>query len=457
MTIFRENPGDVEISVSIFRDGEKLKTPNGQYDIKDFVRGFQIYESITSSTMEAKLVIEDSAGLVNTFTGSELFKVQIVGSIIDRTFFMRSYNILSRSRTNQDTDVYVINLASDEFIKNEAVNIFGMTDVIFKNKTETSQIVEDILKSSRYIGTRKRLYLEETLNDHKFIIPNWRPFDAIYWMTERSIRKSAGTSLQNGFAFFENALGYHYKSIDKMIDDANAMKDNEETNINTGQPRLYRYTQAPKNIADDGAADQYRINAVVFPEEKNFLMGLRHGTWSGYSIGFDPTTITQSKMGISTDISVDAHYYNINTYWNSMSHLKDGGNKNIINSMDQGIQKLIEYPKRVRYTILPNQIFDQRFEDNPQKNYESLVELQAYQWMRIESLKTIKLQITIPGNMDLYVGSGIDIIIPTSAKSGKTPKVDRRYSGRYLIASLTHDTNGLNMTTELLLMKDSTI
>jgi len=167
MTILRENPGDVEISVSIYRDGEKLTTPTGEYDIKDFVRGFQIYESITSSTMEAKIVIEDSAGLVNTFTGSELFKVQIIGSIIDRTFFMRSYTILSRSRTNQDTDVYVINLASDEFIKNEAVNIFGMTDVIFKNKTETSQIVEAILKNSRYIGTRKRLYLEETLNENK--------------------------------------------------------------------------------------------------------------------------------------------------------------------------------------------------------------------------------------------------------------------------------------------------
>ena len=190
MTIFRENPGDVEISVTIFRDGEKLKSPTGEYDIKDFVRGFQVYESITSATMEAKIVIEDSGGMINTFTGSELFRVKITGSIIDRTFFMRSYTILSRSRTNQNTDVYIINLASDEFIKNEAVNIFGMTDVIFKNRTETSQIVEDILKNSRYIGTKKRLYLEETLNDHKLIIPNWRPFDAIYWMTERSIRKS---------------------------------------------------------------------------------------------------------------------------------------------------------------------------------------------------------------------------------------------------------------------------
>ena len=77
--------------------------------------------------------------------------------------------------------------------------------------------------------------------------------------------------------------------------------------------------------------------------------------------------------------------------------------------------------------------------------------------MRIESLKTIEVQITIPGNMDLYVGSGIDIVIPTTSKSGSTAKRDPRYSGRYLIASLTHDTNGTSMTTELLLMKDSTI
>ncbi|NHK40135.1 hypothetical protein, partial [Thermus thermophilus] len=82
MTIFRENPGDVDISVTVFRDGEKLKSPTGQYELKDFVRGFQVYESITSATMEAKIVIEDSAGMINAFTGSELFRVKIVGSII---------------------------------------------------------------------------------------------------------------------------------------------------------------------------------------------------------------------------------------------------------------------------------------------------------------------------------------------------------------------------------------
>jgi hypothetical protein len=107
--------------------------------------------------------------------------------------------------------------------------------------------------------------------------------------------------------------------------------------------------------------------------------------------------------------------------------------------------------------MLPNQIFDPKYKNQPQKNYEELVELQAYQWMRIESLKNVKLQITIPGNLDLYVGSGINIIMPTTQKSGEKPKIDERYSGRYMIASLTHSTTGAKLVTELLLMKDSSV
>ena len=186
-------------------------------------------------------------------------------------------------------------------------------------------------------------------------------------------------------------------------------------------------------------------------------MGLRHGSWSGYSIGFDPNTISNSRYGESTDMSVDAHRYSISEEWKKMSHLKGGRNTNPISNMDKGIQALIGYPKRVRYTILPNQIFDPKNKDNPQKNYEQLVELQAYQWMRFESLKSTKLQIEIPGNLDVYVGSGIDITIPGTFKEGDKPKIDPRFSGRYLIASLTHKILGTTMNTELLLMKDSII
>ena len=58
--------------------------------------------------------------------------------------------------------------------------------------------------------------------------------------------------------------------------------------------------------------------------------------------------------------------------------------------------------------------------------------------MRFESLKNIKLKIKIPGNLDLYAGHGINIVIPATTRSGSKTQIDKKYSGRYMIASLTH-------------------
>lgn len=457
MTISRSGAGDIDLSISLWRDGKRLESTEGQWDLKDYVRSFEIFELISSSTIEASLVIEDSGGLIGTLTGSEVFKLQIRGSIIDRSFYMRSYEIHSRSRTNQNNDIYMVSLASDEFIKNEVTNVFGNSSVLFKD-TESSKIVEQLVtKDARYLNSPKKLFAEETLNQHMFVAPNWRVFDTIYWICQRSIRKSqTAGEFQNGFAFYENALGYHFKSIDKLIDDANKQSTDKDTNPNTGEAKLYSYSYSPKST-DSGIDDQFRIDKVVFPKEKNYLMGLRHGTWSGFSMGFNPVTVSDSKMGLSSELRADALRYNINDMWNKMSHLKGGQNKNPIQHMDKSMQSLIGYPKRVRYTVLPNQIFDQKYKNNPQKNYEQLVQLQAYQWMRMESLKQTRLQISVPGNLDLYVGCGIDISIPGNFKSGNETKEDKRYSGRYLIVGLTHKGTATTMNTEMVLMKDSII
>ena len=75
--------------------------------------------------------------------------------------------------------------------------------------------------------------------------------------------------------------------------------------------------------------------------------------------------------------------------------------------------------------------------------------------MRIESIKTLKLQIVIPGNLDLYAGHGINVIIPSTLKTGSQSIVDKKYSGRYLIGKVTHSSTGATMMTKLLLMKDT--
>tara|TARA_B100000287_G_scaffold250070_1_gene235048 strand:+ start:6329 stop:7714 length:1386 start_codon:yes stop_codon:yes gene_type:complete len=452
--------GEIELQVTLWRDGKRIQNKEGAYDLQNFIRGVEIYESIEQATLECMLIVEDSAGLLKSFTGSEIFKVAIVSSIQDRTYNFRSYEIASRSRTNQGNDIYMVNCCSEEYIRNETTNVFGNSDTIFTKGTEASQIVRHLLKNKKFIGSGKRLFAPKTLNKHKMIIPNWRAFDTIYWIAQRTIRKSqSGGGLQNGFAFWENGLGFHFKSIDNMIDDINNAKGTDKTDTKTGKTTLYTYVYTPKGV-DDASNDPFKIEKVIFPNERNFLNGLRHGTWSGYSIGFDPVTISSSIMGTSTDMSVDAYRYSLQESWKNMSHLGKNA-KNPFARSDKDVKNLVDYPKRIRYTMLPNQNFDPKWWDklSPQmsKNYEALVELQAYQWMRFESLKTIKLQIEIPGNLDLYAGSGIDVIIPDSFSKGKGRSPDLIHSGRYMIASLTHKTLGQKLKTELFLVKDSVI
>ena len=452
-SIRRNEAGDVEVTVNVFRNGQKLQSSEGADDIYDFITGIEIYESITSSTIEAKLLFNDGSGFIGAMTGSEQFRISIRGTILDRVYYVRAYDIEARTRLDK-ADSFIVNCASDEFLQNEITNVFGNSQVVF-DSTSSSEIVEQILKTdNRYIKTQKKIYIEESTNKQQFIATNWRPFDCIYWLAQRSVRKARkGGTLQNGFVFYENGLGFNFKSIDKMIDNVNNQTESD-SNFTTGDTKLYTYVYSTKSSGTDGA-DQFKLETIVFPEERDFLTGLRNGAWAGFSMGFDPVTVTQSKMGLSTDMSVNAYRYSISAIWPKMSHLNESMAVNPLSQLDQNIKTIVDYPRRTRYSILSNQIFDPKFQDNPQKNYEELVELQAYQWMRIESLKNIKLMVKFPGNLDLYAGNGINIVIPATYKRNNTTDIDRKYSGRYVIGGLTHKIVGTTMSTEALLLKDS--
>ena len=46
------------------------------------------------------------------------------------------------------------------------------------------------------------------------------------------------------FLFWENLMGYHFKSIDKMIEDVNSQTD-KDTNVSKGTAKLYGYSYEP--------------------------------------------------------------------------------------------------------------------------------------------------------------------------------------------------------------------
>ena len=452
-------PGEISYRLSMYRDDVRMQNQEGAFNLVTFCRGWEIYESMELETMECQFIFEDAAGLIGAMTGTEIFKLEIQSFPIDRTYYFRSFGVYDRIRASQSNEVYFVRCYSDEFIKNESVNVFGNSEVIFNNNAKAENIIETLIKNKNYLGSTKRVFAEDTLNEHSFIAPNWRPFDVIPWVLQRTIRKSQkGGSLQNGFVFYENALGFHAKSYDKMIEDIEVQREIPETDPILGKPRMYEYVHDIKNTEEPNQ-NQFLIDSVVFPDEAATMDNIRHGIYSGYSVGFDPVSITSSKMGLSKDMSSTAYTYSLEDIWPRMAHLNAGKSVNPLIHVDKSMKKHMYTPKRIRYCGLPNQSFDPKFQNNPQASYEQLAELQAYKYIRKATLQYINLKIRIPGNLDLYPGAGISIVLPSISKAGggfsKNKRTDRKYSGRYLIKNLTHSITEDTMVTDLELMKDS--
>ena len=78
-----------------------------------------------------------------------------------------------------------------------------------------------------------------------------------------------------------------------------------------------------------------------------------------------------------------------------------------------------------------------------------------YAAARYNLFKAIKLNITVAGNTALTAGNVIDLKIPSSTEEGTEVLLDRKFSGKYIIAGLTHIYHRQGMTTRLYLVRDS--
>lgn len=462
MAIKRTNTTDSKITVKIYKNGNVWENSDGVSDLGEFVMAFTVEEAIDSPTIVGELILQDAAGLANRLTGSERWQITIdtgarsTAESSQTTYNLRAYNIESRARQGS-SEAYIIQLVSYEFLINEALTLFGASEVIFNGGLKSNQIVEDILRGNVTGGamTTKRLFAEETQNDQKFVACNWRPFDTIYFLASRSIRKSsAGSKSQNGFIFWENVMGYHFKSIDQIISDINAQGTND-SNPSEGRAKMYTYSYQPKKAGDEDS-DSYRIDSITYPEDRNFLQIMRNGSYAGFSTALDPSKFSNSKLSVENKQSQTPQIYDIEEFWNDMEHLDNV--QCPVSTYDDDVKAIVKSKRRIRYTPLPNRLFDPKGQSSEQsantQNLDELPFLDAYKHLRVNSFKSTRLIINIPGNLDLYAGYGITINIPNTKASGSTVTKDLRYSGKYCIAGVKHRFTDGVLFTELLLYKD---
>lgn len=433
-------------AIYVLDDKGKRKKFNGKDNIFQLVSNFIIEESIDFPAIRGEIAIFDTGNFISNLTGTEVFEIECAsvggGSY---TYRLACYGITSRLR-QEKKEAYVIKLVSPEFIQNEYTNIFGS----FTGKA--SALADKFYKE---LKSNKKLTLDETDIDIKVVIPNWRPYDAISFLSTKSIRKASGSGKikQSGYIFYENQKGFHYKGIDKIIED-----------INKSKPKKYVY--APKNIGQSSqGGEANKIISIQYPDLFQLLPIMRNGIWSGYAMGFDPTNLYESKTTSGSGNMVGAINYSMMDYYKAMTKLDKYP---FWNENDQFVKGLMQGAKRIKYITTPSSLYGtqkgKETSKNAAKNGEKLdenfvqaqLDVSMYAQLRRHALTSIKLNITVPGAFDVTCGEGVEVTIPKPAATAEGRiEVDTKFSGKYVVIGIKHTYSVSDIVTVLELARDS--
>lgn len=413
-----------------------------------------IIESIDFPGIVASIVVNDSLSTYTKFKGDEI--LELVYSLPDlgqsKAYLFKVYKIGPIVKLEKKAR-YTIECISQEAVLNELSYVFGS----FKNK-KASEIVKEILTDSEKgfdaSANGKELKIEETKDKFQCVIPGLRVFDAINWIGSKSVRKdSKGGTLQSGFIFYENYDGFHFKSFDKIIEDALNFKEYDDRNKNKIRHPVYRYY--PKN-SDNDSVNVGIIESISYPDVFNTSIAIRNGSFAGLYSSIALDVIPNSKVSTpSTDQKpYSAVAFKVTDLYGKQSHLGTG-------NPYENASKVPMYNRIKRNRMRGNMIHAWDAPDQKKLKLDTGVvpqraeETAIYTHCRKATFEAIKLTIRVAGNAALHVGNPLTVEIPLNVTDNRTTEMDQIYSGLYIIAGVRQHLNRDILSTEVVLLKDS--
>jgi hypothetical protein len=389
--------GDVTI------DKVKIITAKGFYqDVGAQVINVQFYEDLFAPFITGSLILKDSLDLVNLFPfiGEEYLELEISTPTLDKNNIKGKYYIYKMTNREMSGDksvVYQLHFISVEAV----VDLNKKTSRVFGDKI--SKLIEPFIKDKTFgLESDKKVFIEETLNNTKYISNYWTPIENIMYLADTAINTNRSPS----YVFFENRDGFYFITLERLYTNA------------VFQDFVYdKYTRDDRpggGSVRNPEKDFKRILEISIPTAFDYMDRIRSGMLSSRQVSYDVTKKTYS-----------AKNYNMFQRFEQQKHL----NKYPINS-DRSIfraaSRIINYPKNFGNF---NGFGDVT---NAKSNQE-----------RISLLKLAeanKINITVPGRCDYTVGQKIKLdlkrIEPLSKKDGDT--TDKMFSGNYIIAAINH-------------------
>jgi len=387
-------------------------------EISKLLHELNIFQNIETPFMSGSILIKDGAGLAEIlpFMGQErlIFSLRTPGrpKIDFNEYHAIIFNVQKRVHAADRSQTILLNFTTLENYKNIR------TKISKSFKGEISTIVQEILKSDNYLGSKKSLNIDITQNIRKFVIPNLNPFRAINVMKQEAISKEENSP---HFLFFENPDGFHFRSLDSLLG-----KKQTQWIVEKG---TYLFEPLPPgNIKTDPNIIMNTILHWEIHNNSNSVINVKSGMFASTLYTHDIFNKNIQKFEFDY---VNSYKGRNTTNQNKKSHGP------LVALTKTGDKTITEYPES-RIFVHPTgskDLYAEGKTDNDAKDW-----LQESRSREVEK-QFFTLKIETYGNTNLMVGDIINVIIPSNKQMGVAEgrdSLDRVLSGRYLITELHH-------------------
>ena len=373
------------------------------------------YESIDSPTISMNLTFIDVDQVISRkgiFGGEYIDLTVEVDGYSDFKLTQKKHNLMLNSVrdiiTETNKQVATLEFVSVESIINETARV---NKKFAGNVSQT--VFELLIGDKKGIQTTKNLDKHDATNSYSFVGNLKRPFDTVQWLCP----KTQSSAKNFGFLFYENFDGYHFKSIEKLLE----------------QEPSFTYTYTDKPYDQDTGAFKILQNKMV--QTNDIGMNLRMGMYANRTIYVDIVNGTKDIV----DFKI------------SDFNLKRP--PKLLNGIEN-------FPTRLMLRV--NDMAAAQ-KGSKKKDEQPTSELAVYQnksYIRNNLLFSQSFKISTPLNPDLRVGQVIEIKLPFKKGDGES-KTDaygndrtNDPSGKYLISGLRQIIGGQKSETQLTLIRD---
>jgi hypothetical protein len=382
-------------------------------DISRLYNEISYYESIDSPSITITANIIDSTDLKSSIpiVGGEGVSYAFSDSVPESLEIKgraRLYKMSDRLRVKKGVESYNIFCSSNEMIFDQYTNITKRY-----GPKPTSNVFQDIFEEYIMpISGKKLASITPTDGNMVQTFTRVSPFTAIkYLASEAKAQSERSASL---YVFFENAEGYHFRSIDSLFQ---------------SNP-VYTFVYAEDQIQEgnfDKNTQQTRILSMLEESGFDMLAGVNRGEYGVSVSSYDPIAkkFSNRKYLHATDYAKTDHI---------------GGGKDTLTDRNRilfgthiSFEKFIATNNdaaNINYVV----------DNYPalQQNYRKRQEFITTETSIMARLKARTVKLAVNGNSLIRAGQTINIIYPPSGDRYGDKSQDELMSGKYLITACCH-------------------